>query len=350
VSDPEVGRPPRPPRPTRAVTLDDVARVAGVSGKTVSNVLLGRGGVSEATRARVRDAVEQVGYQVQHAGRSLSSGRSRRVAVVVPMLYQPYFAALAERLILALAARGYSSTLRIAPDAAAEVAAVSGATTSGVDGVVVAPLWTPVEELGRRASPRRPVVQLGGVGTSASDRVVMGEREGALAAARHLVETGRRRIAASWHAGGLRHPDDERYTGYRQALLEADLPVDDGLFVTGTDTNRRLSGYASTVALLSSGVEVDAVLCVNDATAVGVLRALRTHGRRVPDDVAVTGFDDTPEARFTTPALTSVDPRQDDMVATAVQMLCERMDGLEGPPRSVRTGADLVVRASSAPR
>jgi len=339
-----------PPHPPRAATLDDVARVAGVSGKTVSNVLLGRGGVSEATRARVREAVEQVGYQVQHAGRSLSSGRSRRVAVVVPMLYQPYFATLAERLILALAARGYSSTLRIAADAAAEVAAVSGATTAGVDGVVVAPLWTPVEELGRRAQPHLPVVQVGGVGTSPGDRVVMGEHEGALAVARHLVETGRRRIAVSWYSGGVRHPADERYAGYRRALLEAGLPLDDALFVAGTDTNRRRSGYASTVALLRSGVELDAVLCVNDATAVGVLRALRTHGRRVPDDVAVTGFDDTPEARFTTPALTSVDPRQADMVAAAVQMLCERMDGLEGPGRSVRTGADLRVRASSAPR
>lgn len=331
----------------RRPTLADVAAVAGVSAKSVSNVLLERPGVSAATRERVRAAVAEVGYAVNLAGRGLVSGRTGRIAVVVPMLYQPYFAEVAERLILALEAEGLTTTLRIAPDAAAERDAVLGVTTPDVDGVIICPHAFNSAMLDG-VELTRPVVLLGGVPIDGLDCVVMGEYEGAYATARHLLESGRRRIALLWNSPDGEEPEGDRYDGYRQAISEFGIDVDPALFATGSDWDRRVSGYEAMVGLLRSGVRFDAALCVNDAIAVGALRALRSHGRAVPGDVAVTGFDATDEGEFTTPSLTSVSPRKPEMVERAVAMLVERLGGYEGAGRHVRTGADLIVRSPSA--
>ena len=330
----------------RRPTLADVAAVAGVSAKSVSNVLLGRPGASEATRERVLAAVAEVGYAVNPAGRGLVSGRTGRIAVVVPMLYQPYFAEMAERLILALEAEGLATTLRIAPDAAAERAAVLGVTTPDVDGIIICP-HDFVSSMLDGVTLTRPVVQLGGGPIDQLDCVVMGEFEGAYAATRHLLETGRRRIALLWNSPDGVEVEGDRYDGYRKAIGEAGIDLDPALFAAGSDWDRRVSGYEAMVGLLRSGVRFDAALCVNDAIAVGALRALRSHGRTVPGDVALTGFDATDEGEFTTPSLTSVSPRKPEMVEHAVRMLVERLGGFDGAPRHVRTGADLIVRASS---
>ena len=317
----------------RRPTLADVAAVAGVSAKSVSNVLLERPGVSAATRERVHEAVAEVGYVVNQAGRGLVSGRTGRVAVVVPMLYQPYFAEMAERAILALEAHGYTTTLRIAPGR-------RGRARRGARD----------QHAGRRrghhlpARVRRPMIEgvdadAGPSSSSAArpidrlDCVVMGEREGAYLAARHLLESGRRRIALVWNSPDGELPSGDRYDGYRQAIGEFGVELDPSLYASGSDWDRRTSGYEAMVALLRSGVRFDAALCVNDAIAVGALRALRSHGRRVPEDVAVTGFDATDEGEFTVPSLTSVSPRKPEMVERAVSMLVERIDGPRRPGR-----------------
>ncbi|TDE89182.1 LacI family transcriptional regulator [Occultella glacieicola] len=328
-------------------TLADVAARAGVSAKTVSNVLLGRRHVAEATRARVLEAVTEVGYTVNAAGRGLASGRTGRVAVVVPMIYQPYFAEVAERLILALAEHGLTTTLRIAHDDAAERDAVLGLTTPDVDGVILCPHGLSPEVLGDGIVPR-PVVQLGGGIMPSFDCVIMGETEGFRSMTEHLLATGRKRIALiGTGPGGA--PQGSRFAGYLEALTAHGIDLDERLLITGSDWDRRASGYEAVVGLLRTGVEFDAVMCFNDAMAVGALRGLRSHGLRVPQDVALTGFDDTAEVEFTSPPLSSVSPEQAQMVAATVRMLIERIDGYAGEPRVVRTGAHLVPRESSAP-
>jgi DNA-binding LacI/PurR family transcriptional regulator len=332
----------------RRPTLEDVAAVAGVSAKTVSNVMLGRNEVSAATREAVLAAVAEIGYKVNLAGRGLASGRTGRVAVVVPNVYQPYFAELAERLIVALERHGLTTMLRIAHDGAAERAAVLGPTTRDVDGVIFCPHVVLPE--GETVAARRPVVQLGGAPTPRWDCVVMGERVGSEAVTRHLLETGRRRIAVLWNAAPGASPEGDRFEGHLAALAAFGLRHEEELVVSGSDWDRRASGYEAMVGLLQAGARFDAALCVNDAIAVGALRALRHHGVRVPQDVAVTGFDDTDEGEFTIPALTSVSPLPEEMVDRAVGMLLERIAGHDGPSREVHTGARLVVRASTSPR
>ncbi|GAB2609354.1 LacI family DNA-binding transcriptional regulator [Pseudactinotalea suaedae] len=333
----------------RRPTLDDVAALAGVSAKTVSNVLLERPHVATATRDRVLEAVETVGYRVNRAGRGLASGRSGRIAIVVPNLHQPYFAETAERLILELAARGFTSTLRIAPDAASERDAVLTRTTADADGVIICPHYF-VADFVDTALPDRPIVQLGGAPAGVVDTVVMGEREGFEAVTRHLLDTGRRRLALVWNPFSSGEPEGSRYEGFVSAHRARGLEPDPDLMVSGSDWDRRASGYEAIAGLIRTGRTFDGVVAINDAVAVGALRALRSHGLRVPDDVALTGFDDTDQAAFTVPPLTSVSPESEDMARNAVDMLLERLNGLDAPGRTRRTGAHLVPRASSAAR
>ncbi len=327
-------------------TLEDVAKISGVSAKTVSNVVRSKPGVSAATRERVQEAIAQIGYQANAAGRSLASRRTGRVAVVVPMLYQPYFAEMAERLIMALDAHDLISTIRIAPDAAAERDAVCGISTADADAVIICPHAFTQEMVGDRL-PARPVVQLGGQPLPAFDTVVMGEFQGFHSVTQHLFDRGRNKIALVWNAFEGEFPRGERWDGFAQAHAERGLEVDPAMVTSGSDWDRRASGYEATVSLLRSGVEFDALQCVNDAVAVGALRALQAHGRRVPVDVALAGFDATAETAFTTPTLTSVSPRPAQMASAAVQMLTERLGGHTGPGRHVRIGADLLIREST---
>ncbi|MDX3105398.1 LacI family DNA-binding transcriptional regulator [Nonomuraea angiospora] len=353
-------------------TLADVAVRAGVSAKTVSNVLLGRPHVSAATRAKVQAAVEEVGYEAGHAtsqaGRGLASGRTGRIAVVVPNLYQPYFAENAERLILALAECGFTSTLRIANGGDRERDAVLGVTTADADGVIICPHHLS-DELLAGAAPRRPAVALGGAPIKALDGVLMGEHAGFLAITRHLLATGRRRLAFVWNGPAGAVPTGDRYSGFAAALEEHGIEHDPSLVAYSSDWDRRASGYEAMVGLLRrsgprfdgpqfdgpgfdgagfDGPGFDGAVCVNDTIAVGVLKALRAHAIRVPEDVAVTGFDDTDEGEFTIPSLSSVSPDQGEMVAAAVRLLIERLDGYDGPARQVHTGVHLLIRDSSA--
>jgi len=327
-------------------TLDDVAALAGVSAKTVSNVLLKRPHVGEQTRVRVLEAVEEVGYRVNRAGRGLVSGRSGRVAIVVPNLYQPYFAETAERLILALAEHNVTSTLRVALDAGGERDALLARTTADADGVIICPHFFAPELIGSTALPR-PVVQLGGAPTGLVDTVIMGEVEGFEAVTRHLLDTGRRRLALVWNDFGNPEPRGSRYDGFVAAHRARGMEPDPALMVSGSDWDRRASGYEAVSGLLRNGRDFDAVVAFNDALAVGALRALRSHGVRVPEDVALSGFDDTDEAGFTVPPLTSVSPDHEWMAQTAVEMMMERLEGLDAPPRTRQAGAHLVPRAST---
>lgn len=333
------------------VTLADVAAAAGVSPATVSHVLRaqhrheGTIRVSAMTRERVVRISRELGYVPSAAARGLALGGPDRIAIMVPNLRQPYFAKMAETLILALEERDLHTTLRLSYDAAAEREAVLGRTTSDVAGMIVCPHFLSTELLDGQ-SPRFPVVQVGGRPTADIDCVVMGEYEGALAAARHLLDLGRRHIAYiadPW----LPTSKGPRYRAYLDAHRERGLKPDPRLAIEGADWDRRETGLEAMVGLLRTGAPFDAVMCVNDAVAVGAMRAAALAGLRIPDDVAFTGFDSTEEAAFTTPPLTSVDPGVQEMAQKAVEMLGDRLAGASGSARRESAPPSLIVRAST---
>ncbi|WP_432561061.1 LacI family DNA-binding transcriptional regulator [Kineococcus sp. SYSU DK003] len=315
----------------------EVARLAGVSQKTVSRVVNGEPHVSADVRDRVLRAAEELGYRPNPAARALLTGRNRRVGVVWSGrdLYGPAQGLVA--LEHAARARGYSISLTAAGPSGDVTAAVESLLAQGVDGVLID---EPVDDhpLLRHPAPV-PVLTTGhGPDVEGHDWVAA-----VGAAVRHLLGLGHRTVH---HVGG---PVDwwtsrDRARGWREALLDAGREVPEPL--TGDWT--AASGYRAGVRLLDDPT-VTAVFCANDEMAIGLVRAWVEAGRRVPQDLSVVGLDDIPAAEFVNPPLTTI--RQDFQLAAdlALTRLVDRIEGRDAPPRPTRSVPSLVVRGSTAP-
>lgn len=331
-------------------SLRDVARRAGVSVKTVSNVVNGYTHVSEAMRARVQAALDELDYRPNIPARRLRAGRSGIVALAVPSLDVPYFAELAGAVFRAAERRGV--TVLVEPtdgEREHEASALTGLRTGLIDGVLLSPLALRPEDLDARPE-HIPVVLLGErLFDVPVDHVAVDNVGAARAAVRHLIDVGRRRIAfLGAQLEDTRGMVDLRLEGYAAALREAGLPVDPALRRPTPAFDRR-DGLEAMQRLLDLDDPPDAVFCVNDLVAVGALRALALHGVAVPGGVAVCGFDDSEEGRFATPSLTSIAPDKARIAELAVARLLRRVDGsTEEPVTDIGAGYRLVVRESTA--
>jgi DNA-binding LacI/PurR family transcriptional regulator len=322
------------------VTMRDVALLARVSNKTVSNVVNDHPHVHPETRARVQQAIADLGYRPNLSARGLRSGRTGVIGLAVPELRQPYFAELADAVIAAAERRDLSVILgQAGADRDHEIAVLANGLRQ-TDGLLFSPERLGTEDRGLLDDVRYPLVLLGErIFGGPTDHVTMHNVEGARAAVEHLLDLGRRRIAVvgahpDQRTGQLR-PSDLRVQGYRQALAAAGLPEDRRLERAVAPWHPE-NGAEATHDLLASGVAFDAILALNDTLGIGVLRALGEAGCRVPDDVAVIGFDNIANGRFTLPSLSSVDPGREEIAETAVAMLVERIESGTRTPRSPR--------------
>ena len=334
-------------------SLRDVAKLAGVSVKTVSNVVNDYAHVTDTTRERVLRAIEELNYRPNTAARSLRKGRSGLIGLAVPELGIPYFSELAGLIIDAAAEQSWTVLIDQTNGLAERELLVSeGIRSHLLDGLIFSPFAMGAEELARRRDDT-PLVLLGErVFDGPADHVAIDNVAAARDATAHLVSLGRRRIAA---IGDQRHVPAGRtahlrLAGYQQALVEADLPYDEELVLPADDYHRG-DGAESMARLLRLAEPPDAVLCFADLLARGALRTLLAAGRRVPEDVAVVGFDDIEDGRFSTPTLTTVRPDKSQIARLAVSFLLSRSaHGLDAPPREVQARYDLVVRESTAGR
>ncbi len=329
-----------------AQTLDDLAALSGVSRATVSRVING-GPVAEGTRRRVLDILHRTGYRPNAAARTLASGRSGVVGVVMHidphLLFQdPYFSQLLQGMSDALSERATAMMLWLG-NRSKEETLDHILWMSLLDGVIVTAYRLEDPLVDGLLTSSLPTVL---VGHRRADRsasyVDVDNVDAADAITSHLVAIGRRRIG---HITGLRGTvaAEDRLAGYLRAMKRAALPVDE-LVVDG-DFNQP-SGAAGALSLLDQGA--DAVFAGNDATAQGALEAIRGRGLRVPDDVALAGFDDLEFAARLDPPLTTVRQgvRQQGMEAarTLFQLLEEPGEG----PRRVILPTELVIRQSTA--
>ena len=338
------------------VRLQDVADRAGVSVKTVSNVVNNYVHVATKTRARVQAVLDETGYRPNLSARQLRSGRTGLIALALPELDNPYFAELTRFVVQAAEERGWTVLVDQTDGLRdREQAVSSGFRHHLIDGLILSPVSLDEHDLAGRSPGDTPLVLLGEkLSGGPADHVAIDNVAAARTATAHLVAQGRRHVAAigeqpnSSQESGVAHL---RRRGWEEALQAAGLPVVPEL-VAEVASYRRSDGAAAMAGLLDLGRPLDAVFCFNDTLALGALRALADRGKRVPEDVAVIGLDDVDDARFAVPGLSTVAPDKAFIASTAVAMLAERLEdgGQDLAPRDVRAPFELVVRESTEGR
>jgi DNA-binding LacI/PurR family transcriptional regulator len=306
----------------RRTTLKDVGDHVGVSAKTVSNVVNGTGWVSDDLAERVRAALRELDYRPNNAARQLRGGRSGMIALALPDLRQSYFAELASAFVDEAAKR--STTVLINQtnaSAEAERRISDGVGLPILDGLILSPLALGAAELAKRLDST-PLVLLGEHADDTTlPHVGVDNAAAARAATEYLLTSGRTRIAAiGAQTEGPNETSKLRLAGYRQALKAARVPWRPEL-VQRVGDFRRGDGAEAIRRLIEAGSEFDAVFALNDLMALGALHALSEAGKRVPEEVAVIGFDDIEEGKYSTPSLTTVAPDKSAIATLALDLL-----------------------------
>jgi DNA-binding LacI/PurR family transcriptional regulator len=330
-------------------TLHDVALVAGVSYRTVSNVINEHPHVRATTRDRVNAAIALVGYRPNYAARMLRLGRTDIIRLALPELDQPHFSGFASRVIEEANAQGLVVLTEQTHDSRpGEFASLAATGRLATDGLLIYPALIEPGDL-NRILEHASIVLLGqNLVDDRVDQVTLRDVEGAEAATEHLLMLGHRHIAVIGADAPL-HPGASvlRLEGYRNALARHGLDFDPTL-VASVDSWRRRDGAEGVRRLLESGAGFSAVFAFNDTLALGVSYELQAQGRKVPADVSVVGFDNIDDAQFASPPLTTVDPGWGELARIAVETLVERMAHPDAPTRLLQSDARLVERESTA--
>ncbi|MEZ2388322.1 LacI family DNA-binding transcriptional regulator [bacterium RCC_150] len=325
-----------------------VAERAGVSVSTVSRALRGVPGISAATRKRVQDAAEEVGYVASPSASRLATGRTRTIAVVVPLLSKWFFAEVIAAAGRVLSGEGYDVLLTELSTPALRSEFFAGRRLQGrCDGVIAVALQVSAEELAALESQGQAIALVGAVRSGASS-VRVEDRAGGRAATRHLANLGHQRIAflgiqevPGSPLGGV--PPAERLLGYRDALAEAGLASDPALELCVENTVD--AGAAAMATFLTAAQPPTAVVAASDELAFGALGTLRRAGLRVPDDFSIVGYDNHELAG--TVDLTTMDHGVADQGKFAAKAI---VAALAGAPSAVeRIEPRLIVRGSTAP-
>ncbi len=331
------------------VTLRQVAAHAGVSSRTVSNVVHDYPHVSAKMRARVQASLDALDYKPNLLARGLRQGRTGIITLLVPDIVVPYFGELAHEVVEQATALGYTVMIdETGGDPERERALLDDAAESSwVDGVLLSSLGLSPRDLAGLGSSRSMVLLGERTAKSALDHVGIDNVAAAYEAVTHLVQVGCTRVAA---LGGSGSPLDAtsrlRLRGYHRALEDAGL-ADEGRHAR-TDAYTRSSAGEAVRRLFDRPDPPDGLFCFSDELAAGALRQLHDQDVRVPDDVAVVGFDDADVSRFLTPSLTSVRPDRPKIAKAALHILLERIDGVRDRPRDVQVPFQLVIRESSS--
>lgn len=328
------------------ITIADVASRAGVSKTTVSRVLNGKGELSWATAARVRAVIKELGYVPSARAVGLARGRTQVIGMLVPSLTWPWMGEVLQGAVDVVETEGYGlllSTCNRGDESMRHFA--SQVSARSFDGLMVVEPEGTLDYITELHDRGLPVILI-------DDRLLQPQfpsvrttnRAGARTAAEHLLALGRRRplvITGPERFGCTR----ERLAGFADGYAAAGLSLDPALIVTGDFTFD--CGRAAAERLLAAGIAFDAVFAHNDLSAVGALQAVRSAGRRVPEDVAVVGFDDLPLAAHTQPPLTSVHQPLREMGEAAARALLAHLAGVPLPEAPTVIPTSFTIRGST---
>lgn len=331
---------------SRRPTIYDVARRAGVSTATVSRALNGTGQIAQATRLAIEAAVDELGYRPNTVARSLVTKSTQTIALLLPDITNPFYAALVRGIQEHALPHGYTMLLCTTEgDAEREEQYLSLLRAQQVDGALVDGLRLPPERIARFVEDGFPIVCLDrDVESGSIPLVQVNNRLGGRLAAEHLLALGHRRIA---HVMGDRELriSEERLAGFQAALTDL---YDEQLVAEGKFTEE--GGHLAMRGLLDRSPDLTAVFAANDLSALGVLSAIAASGRRVPDDVSVVGFDDLRLSAFTSPPLTTIRQPAIEIARCATELLLGLTRGAEVLQVRHLLSPELVVRESTAPR
>lgn len=331
-----------------SANIKEVAREAGVSVATVSRVFNDKGPVREETRLRIQEVALRLGYSPNATARSLITKKTGTLGVLLPDLYGEFFSEVIRGLDLAARRSGYHILVSSSHSDRSEVEAVLRALRGRVDGLIVMSPEADARALETNLPGSLPLVLLNcRVEGTAFDSINIDNYRGAVAMVRHLAGLGHRRIA---HVHGAPGNNDawERLTGYREAMQSVTGDGAEGfedLEIAGDFSEE--SGNRAGREILRMQPRPTAVFAANDAMAIGLLYAFQEAGVRVPEDIAVAGYDDIPIARFLTPSLTTVRVSIAELGARAIERLLLAMAHGEARDRRHEVlPTTLVVRGS----
>jgi DNA-binding LacI/PurR family transcriptional regulator len=340
----------------RHPTITDIARKAGVAPMTVSRVVNDSGYVSRQIRERVESVIKELNYHPNALARGLKRQRTHVVGILLPDIANPFSAELAQGIQEVLLARGYSSFISASERSVQrEQAALRALFDHRADGIIVATRETKAgnDFLLRLADRDLPMVVVGrALNHPRVDRVTADHWKGGYEAVEHLISLGHKRIGfvgvSAINGAGLR-----RYQGYLDALQEHGLPIDEKLIVGpvgqfGPGYSTQDDGYAGMKKLLALKKRPTAVFARNDYTAMGAICAIRDANLRIPEEIAIGGFDNVPLAAYMTPPLTTVDQPTKQQGREAAQLLLDRLEGDKTRDRrDICLDCHLVIRQST---
>jgi DNA-binding LacI/PurR family transcriptional regulator len=330
-------------------TLDDVARHVGVTSATVSNVITGKGSVSENTRSRVFAAIEELGYQPNLVARGLARKKTFTLALVLPTIANPFYAEIAEE--IERVARQHSYQLLLCnthKDTTVGREHLKALSSRWVDGLLVmggslsVPDMLAAARRGQRGQPLVLCIPSENEQNAALPIVDIDFRYAGELAAQHLLALGHHRAAVIVEA-----PSHAlRWERFRTTLATSGVALPAEYVQYGDSTMQ--SGYQAAEALLALPIRPTAIFATNDLMALGAVEAALDHRLRVPDDLSVVGLDDIMLGAHVRPPLTTVAIPKQELAKQAIELLLRYIDGAESEPVSLTVRPHLVVRHSTA--
>ncbi|WZH35569.1 MAG: LacI family DNA-binding transcriptional regulator [Microbacterium enclense] len=334
---------------TGAVTMADVGALAGVTARTVSNVLSGNTHVRPETRDRVLRAVDELGYRINTAARSLKTGRTGTITLAIPDLGIEYFSALARRIMIQAERHDWAVVIeQTGARRDHELSILSGAQRQHSDGLIFQPHALGPGDERHLVGNDRLVILGDRIFNGPVDHVTMANTSAARMATQYLIDRGYQRIAAIGSNPRVRTVSAAslRLDGYVDALAAAGMPYRPDYVIPAEEWHLR-DGAVGMAQLLALPERPDAVFCFNDTLAFGALQAAYAAGLHAPRDLAVVGFDNVPMAEFSIPPLTTIEPGTEEIAKLAVDLLAARVEGRASTPVELVASSSLVARQSA---
>lgn len=327
------------------VTIRDVAKKAGVSTATVSRVINKKGKITKETQLIVEEAIEELAYRPNALARSLSNRKSYAVAFIVPTITNPFFPEMARAVEDVARNNGYNILLCNTDDKRERFTEyVDSLTSQFVDGVIINSHNMEKRDLDILQKNNIPVVMMDRVLENAqATSITVQNREGARLATQHLMDIGCQRVA---HISGMENEYNsaQRMWGYRDVV--SDLPWFDQSWIGKAEFNVN-SGYQVAKEIFSRHPDVDGIFCANDLIAIGAVKAAYEWGKKIPNDLAIVGFDGINMSEQTVPSLTTVVQPIYDMGQLAMEELIKKIENKQEKPKKYVLDVELRVREST---